>query len=171
MKSHFRPGFGLAAKVILLLSFLLPTAVFAATSFDGIRTFATVPADPGFPEGVAVHGNHVFVSGPARFGTAGTGPSTIQVYDRNTHDLVTTIEVAGEALAFEHALSNIAIDADGRIYALSTQLGLIRFTQMGDGYVQDSYGDPIPDLPTCTAVPGGPCSPTFIDMPPIVNDV
>ncbi len=167
MKFHFRSGF--VIKVILLLSFLLPSAVLAASEFSGIRTFAPVPADPGFPEGVAVYGNNVFVSGPARFGTAGTGPSAIQVYDRNTGDLETTIEVAGEALAFEHALSNIAIDYDGRIYALSTQLGLIRFTYQEMNYVQDSYG--APDLPTCAAVPAGPCSPTFIDLPPIVNDV
>jgi sugar lactone lactonase YvrE len=171
MKSHFRSGLGFAIKVTLLLSLLLPTVVLAAMEFDGIQTFATVPADPGFPEGVAVHGDRVFVSGPARFGTAGTGPSAIQVYDRDTGALETTIEVAGEALAFEHALSNIAVDSSGRIYALSTQLGLIRFTKMASGYVQGAYGAPIPDLPTCTAVPAGPCSPTLIDLPPIVNDV
>ena len=69
-----------------------------------IETFATVPVDPGFPEGVVVHGNRVFVSGPARFGTAGTGPSAIQVYDRKNGALKQTIQVTGEALAFEHAL-------------------------------------------------------------------
>ncbi len=35
-----------------------------------ITKLASVPADPGFPEGVAVDGDKVFVSGPARFGTA-----------------------------------------------------------------------------------------------------
>jgi len=126
---------------------------------------------PGFPEGIAVHGNHVYVSGPARFGTAGTGPSAIQVYDRKTGALEKTIYVQGEALAFEHAVSNIAVDALGRIYALSTQLGLIRFTKQGSTYVQGSYGAPSPDLLTCAAAPAGPCSPTFIDLPPIVNDI
>lgn len=142
-----------------------------ALPFGEIETFAAVPADPGFPEGVAVHGNRIFVSGPARFGTAGSGPSAIQVYDRKTADLVTTIEVAGEALAFEHALSNVAVDLDGRIYALSTQLGLIRFTKQGRGFVQGAYGAPLPDLPTCAAAPGGPCSPTSVDFPPIPNDI
>lgn len=136
-----------------------------------IETFASVPAVPGFPEGIAVNGHRVYVSGPARFGTAGTGPSAIQVYDRKTGTLDATISVAGEALAFEHALSNIAVDGDGRIYALSTQLGLIRFTKQGSGYVQEAYGAPLPDLPTCTAAPGSACSPTFIDLPPIPNDV
>jgi sugar lactone lactonase YvrE len=137
-----------------------------------IETFAPVPAVPGFPEGIAVHGNRVFVSGPARFGTAGTGPSAIQVYDRKSAALVETISVAGEALAFEHAVSNIALDGEGRIYALSTQLGLIRFTKQGGGYVQQAYGAPLPDLPVCSAVaPGTPCAPTLFDLPPIPNDV
>ncbi|HWN11183.1 MAG TPA: hypothetical protein VNO50_18235 [Pyrinomonadaceae bacterium] len=127
--------------------------------FGTITTFAPVPAVPGFPEGVAVHGNSVFVSGPARFGTAGTGPSAIQVYNRKTGQLQQTIVVQGEALAFEHALSNIAIDGQGRIYALSTQLGLIRFTKQGQTWVQSAYGAPLPDL-----------NPMDF-FPPIPNDV
>ena len=63
-------------------------------AFGTITKFASVPAVPGFPEGVAVHGNSVFVSGPARFGTAGTGPSAIQVYNRKTGKLDQTIVVA-----------------------------------------------------------------------------
>lgn len=120
-----------------------------------------MPAAPGFPEGVAVHGNSVFVSGPARFGTAGTGPSAIQVYNRKTAQLDQTIIVQGEALDFEHAVSNIAIDGQGRVYALSTQLGLIRFTRQGQSYVQSPYGAPLPDLPPLA----GP------DFPPILNDI
>jgi sugar lactone lactonase YvrE len=143
-----------------------------AAQIGGIDTFANVPATPGFPEGITVHGNSVFVSGPARFGTAGTGPSAIQVFNRKTGALEQTIYVAGEALAYEHALTNTAVDADGRIYALSTQLGLIRFTRQGQTYVQSSYGAPIPDLLVCAAVsPGVDCAPTSFDMPPIVNDI
>lgn len=162
----------IAAAAILAGWLAAPPAEAAQPPFGSITTFAPVPAVPGFPEGVAVHGNRVFVSGPARFGTAGTGPSAIQVYDRKTGALVQTVVVAGEALAFEHALSNLAVDCDGRVYALSTQLGLIRFAKQGQGYVQQSYGAPLPDLPTCAAAPPGvDCSPTFIDFPPIVNDV
>ncbi len=140
--------------------------------FGSIETFAAVPADPGFPEGVAIHGNRVFVTGPARFGTAGTGPSAIQVYDRKTGALTATVTVAGEALAFEHALSNLAVDCDGRLYALSTQLGLIRFRRQGQGYLQGAYGAPLPDLPRCAvASPGADCSPTAVDFPPLPNDV
>lgn len=104
-----------------------------------------------------MHGNRVFVSGPARFGTAGTGPSAIQVFDRKSGASITTIYVTGEDLSQEHALSNIALDSDGRIYALSTQLGLIRFTKHGqNGYQQEAYGDPLPLL---------------FGPPPLPNDV
>ena len=141
-----------------------------ASEGGNITTFASVPAVPGFPEGIVVDGDKIYVSGPARFGTAGTGPSAIHVYDRKTGELKTSIEVSGEFLEVEHALSNIAVDHDGRIYALSTQLGLIRFTKQGHSYIQDSYGAPLPDLPLCSnAVP--PCSPTVVDFPPIPNDL
>lgn len=143
-----------------------------ASPFGTLQTLASVPATPGFPEGIVVDGNRVYVLGPARFGTAGTGPSAIQVYNRKTGVRVTTIEVAGEALGFEHAVSNGAVDAEGRLYALSTQLGLLRFTKQGAQYLQESYGAPLPDLPTCAAAdPGAPCSPTAMDLPPIPNDI
>lgn len=155
-----------ALLVVVVLAIAVPAV---AAQYGEITTFALVPAMPGFPEGVAVHGNRVFVSGPARFGTAGTGPSAIQVYDRKSGALVQTVYVSGEALAFEHALSNMAVDGAGRIYALSTQLGLIRFVRQGQTYVQQAYGAPVPDIPVCPATPA--CSPTTFDLPPIVNDV
>lgn len=173
MKHALKRSKSILLATILLVVLLIPSAVLADSvfQFSSIDTFSIVPPVPGFPEGVAVDGNRVFVSGPARFGTAGTGPSAIQVFDRKTGAPVSTISVTGEALAFEHALSNIAVDGDGRVYALSTQLGLIRFTKVGSSYVQDAYGEPLPDLPTCSTAPGAPCSPTVIDLPPIVNDV
>lgn len=165
----------ISSTAIAFLALVAAPALHAAphsgAGFGNLSIFAPVPADPGFPEGIAVHGHHVYVSGPARFGTAGTGPSAIQVYNRKSGELLDTIEVAGEALAFEHALSNIAVDCSGRIYALSTQLGLIRFERQGSVWMQESYGDPLPDLPTCSAAPGGACAPTSVDYPPIVNDV
>ena len=141
-----------------------------SSNLFSITPYATVPAIPGFPEGVAVHGNRIFVSGPARFGTAGTGPSAIQVYNRNTAEWIQTIEVTGEDLSQEHALSNVAVDAEGRIYALSTQLGLIRFQKQGHEYVQQAYGDPLPDLP-CTDQTNAVCPPPGVVIPPIANDI
>ena len=166
ISTHRRLSFLLALLILLLV-----IGIAQAAPYGTITTFAPVPADPGFPEGVAVHGNSVFVSGPARFGTAGTGPSAIQVYNRKSGALEQTIVVSGEALAYEHPTSNIAIDSAGRIYALNTQLGLIRFTKQGHQYIQSSYGAPVPDLPTCISLPTGSCSPTTYDAPPIVNDI
>ena len=114
--------------MVVMLAVAAVVPAFAG-QIGGIDVFAGVPVDPGFPEGVLVHGNSVFVSGPARFGTAGTGPSAIQVYNRKSGALTQTIYVSGESLAAEHALSNIAVDGAGQIYALSTQLGLIRFVK------------------------------------------
>lgn len=168
--SSTRPRIHLLRVLLAFVALTLAIGTAQAAPFGALTTFAPVPADPGFPEGVVVHGNSVFVSGPARFGTAGTGPSAIQVYNRKSGALEQTILVSGEALAFEHALSNMAVDGAGRIYALSTQLGLIRFTKQGHQYVQSSYGAPLPDLPTCSAAPA-PCSPTLVDAPPIINDI
>ena len=43
-----------------------------ARPYGDAKVLATFPTPPGFPEGIAVKGNKVYVSGPARFGTAGT---------------------------------------------------------------------------------------------------
>lgn len=136
-----------------------------------ITRFAGIPASPGFPEGIVVHGNRIFVSGPAAFDNGGAPASAIKIYDRKTAVLVQTIVVTGEKTNLEHALSNVAVDLEGRIYALSTQLGLIRFQKQGNSYVQQAYGDPLPDLPTCTDSPDEPCSPTHGDLPPLANDI
>src|SRR5919112_567517 len=62
------------------------------------RTLAAGPA-PGFPEGIAVKGNRVYVSGPATFGTAGKPPSTVVAFNRDTGALEATYETQGEYLA------------------------------------------------------------------------
>ncbi|WP_438032018.1 SMP-30/gluconolactonase/LRE family protein [Sorangium sp. So ce204] len=175
-KSSHSNGKWLACGALAILSAvspLIPGPALAQGGYYGeIKTFATFPAAPGFPEGIAVHGNRVYVSGPAMFGTAGQGPSKIIVFDRDTKIQKSTIVVAGEMLAEEHALSCIAVDDDGRVYALSTQLGLLRFTKTGHGYVQESYGDPLPDLPPCVmAAPGEACSPAPFPAPPLPNDI
>ena len=69
--------------------------------------FAPIAAQPGYPEGVVVVGDKVFVSGPAAFGTAGSGPSAVSIFDRETGAALGTIPLHGEDLAQEHALSCI----------------------------------------------------------------
>lgn len=125
----------------------------------------------GFPEGVAVVQNRVYVAGPATFGTAGKGPSVVTVLKRGNGDLVAEIPIEGENTAFEHALSGITADDDGALYALSTQLGVVRIERCGPTYTQSIYAGALPDLPVCTPAGPTPCSPTFADLPPISNEL
>jgi sugar lactone lactonase YvrE len=136
--------------------------------FGDVQILATFPTPPGFPEGIAVKGNKVYVSGPARFGTAGTGPSKVVAFNRATGALEATYDTQGEALAFEHANSCIAFDGQGRLYVLNTQLGMYRI-DTGSG-AQESYSTPFPNLPACTGN-NAPCSPTFFDAPALPNDI
>jgi sugar lactone lactonase YvrE len=127
----------------------------------------------GFPEGIVVDHNRVFVSGPATFGTTGKGPSQIEIHNRTTKAAIGTISITGEDLAQEHALSCITTDHDGALYALSTQLGVVRLEQhQGGAWSQEIYSPLLPNLPSCTAAaPGVACSPTVFDLPPLPNDL
>src|SRR5829696_4506287 len=131
-------------------SSLLPATAVAAKEvrpYGDVQVLATFPTPPGFPEGIAVKGNKVYVSGPARFGTAGQGPSKVVAFNRDTGALEATYDTQGEALAFEHANSCIAFDGNGKLYVLNTQLGMYRI-DTGSGQ-QESYSTPFPDLPVC----------------------
>ena len=125
----------------------------------------------GFPEGVAVVDNRVYVAGPATFGTVGKGPSVVTVLNRANGNLITEIPIEGENTAFEHALSGITVDGDGNVYVLSTQLGVVRIERHGHSYSQTSYASALPDLPACSTGGAEPCSPTFLDLPPISNEM
>ena len=151
-------------------SLLIPTTAAAnqPRPYGDVQILSTFPADPGFPEGIAVKGNKVYVSGPARFGTAGTGPSTVVAYNRDTGATEATYTTQGEALAFEHANSCIAFDGQGRLYVLNIQLGMYRIDTGSDQ--QESYSTPFPDLPACDGN-NAPCSPTFFDAPSLPNDI
>jgi sugar lactone lactonase YvrE len=124
---------------------------------------------PGFPEGIAVFGPLVFVSGPATFGTAGQGPSKVWLFHRDTGTLLRTFDARGEDLSQEHANSSLALDRLVRAYVLNTQLGVYRLWLNGR---QDNYSTPFPDLKPCAEVAAGtPCSPTPFDAPSIPNDL
>ena len=60
----------LCLAMVLGLSLTAAPCLAAHPAFGTISVFAPVPATPGFSEGVAVHGNSVFVSGPARLSTS-----------------------------------------------------------------------------------------------------
>ena len=166
---------GIACAVLLAATAAASSLLTSASAdspqdrpYGDARVLATFPAEPGYPEGIAVKGNKVYVSGPARFGTAGTGPSTVVAYNRDTGALEATYTTQGEALQFEHANSCIAFDGQGRLYVLNIQLGMYRI-DTGSGQ-QQSYSTPFPDLPACNGN-NAPCSPTFFDAPALPNDI
>jgi len=137
--------------------------------FGDARVLAQVPTPPGFPEGIAVSGNLVWVAGPAAFGTAGGPASKVLVYHAGTGTLVRSLDIEGEDLSQEHANSSLALDRQMRAYVLNTQLGIVRISLNGK---QERYSTPFPDLKPCGQVgPGTPCSPTPVDAPPLPNDI
>ncbi|HEX8853164.1 MAG TPA: hypothetical protein VF754_06735 [Pyrinomonadaceae bacterium] len=175
MKIHqaFRKLPALAA-LLLLINSLATTPAGAknnARPFGDAFVLATFPTPPGFPEGIAVNGNKAYVSGPARFGTAGDGqPSLVVAFDTRTGEVVRTYPMQGEDLGQDHANSCVAFDDAGRLYVVNIQLGLVRLdTESGQ---QEVYASAIPNIPACAnAQPGVPCSPTAVDAPPLANDI
>lgn len=175
MKLTPRSAFGLVLAAAPLTAQARP-AVGSGEVLASIPAQAAFCADEpgcngGFPEGVVIDGSRVYVAGPATFGTAGKGPSVVTVLHRANGNPITEIPIVGEATEFEHALSGITADGEGGIYALSTQLGVVRIKRHGHTYTQSIYAGPLPDLPACGAGVAAPCSPTFIDLPPISNEL
>jgi len=152
-------------------SHLGATASALIPSFPPGSVFAPIAPSPGYPEGIIVVGDNVYVAGPAVNGTAGLGPSEVLVFDRLTGAPKPSIPITGENTSAEHALSCIASDASGRLYVLSTQLGVVRLTPSGSGWVQNIYSPLVPDLPACRLFGPRPCSPTVFEGGPLVNDL
>ena len=142
-------------------------AAAAPRPFGDVEVLAKVPTPPGFPEGIAVQGNRVYVAGPATFGTTGKPPSRVVAFSTLTGAQLASYGTKGENVLAEHANSSIAFDGNGRLYVLNTQLGMYRLTPSGK---QEPYGDPFPDLAPCALAPA-PCSPATLPTPPLPNDL
>ena len=93
------------AWVVLLAGAAFPATAGAGDNrpFGDAKILAKVPPEPGFPEGIAVKGNRVYVAGPATFGTTGKGPSAVHAFDVHSGALVSTYPTQGEDLLAEHA--------------------------------------------------------------------
>jgi sugar lactone lactonase YvrE len=124
-----------------MLSTLLLCAVLAGPAQGSV--LAELPDTPGYPEGIVLNRGNVYVTTPARFGTAGEGPSEILVLQQSTGKLQATIVVDGEETSAEHALTGITVDQQGELYVLSTQLGVLRFCRSGPGWAQELYASPL----------------------------
>jgi hypothetical protein len=85
MKPSISRLFSLSVRTLLTLvsifTFSTTFVVAQDRSFGDVDILATVPFPPGFPEGIAVNGDKVYVAGPASFDTAGTPASKVFEYD------------------------------------------------------------------------------------------
>lgn len=143
--------------------------------FDS-RVLGRVPATDGdlFLEGIAFDGTDVyagtFMDATATFVPAASpAASRIYSWNRTTGAANAPIVLGGEDLAREHGILGLTFDDTGRLYALSNQLGLVRFTRVPSGWIQERVAQ-LPDLAPC-AVSAPPCSPTISDRAPLGNDL
>jgi len=159
---------GAALAVATLFLVEVPSAAPARRDF-----LARVAEVPGHPDGLALRRNRVYVAGPALGADAGGVPSEIAVFHEKTGAPLGAIPIQGEDLDAPHALTGLTVDAGGRIYALSSQLGLLRLTEKPHGkWHQSVYAGPFPDIPPCNpADPSDLCSPTALELPPMPGDV
>lgn len=143
-----------------------------AAQFGDVSVLAQVPA-PGFPEGIAIQGDRVFVAGPATLGTSiNNQASRVWEYSAASGALTRTFLTEGETvLGAEHANSCVAFDGNGRLYVLNTQIGPYRL-DVNTG-VQESYSPPVPDLNPClpTDGPQAACTTSPGVTPPLPNDL
>ena len=134
------------------------------------RVFAPLPAQPGFPESIAVNGDRVYVSGGAQFGYF-VQPAVL-AFDIETGRQVASYPLQGENPNFPMAGTGLAFAKNGILYVGDLQQGVLRFDVDQPGAPQEHYASALPDLPTCASVAAGtPCSPTAFDNPPLINDL
>ena len=159
---------GAAFAVAAFLQVEAPSAAPAHCDF-----LARVAESPGYPDGLVLRKSRVYVAGPAWGADVGAVPSEIAVFHEKTGKALGTIPIQGEDLAAPRALAGLTLDASGRLYTLSSQLGLLRLSEKGHAKWQQSvYAGPFPDLPLCDpADPSGLCSPTTLELPPMPSDI
>lgn len=163
-----------ALASLLLLASLAPAThardnPHARTPGDS-KVFAQLPAQPGFPESIAVHGRRVYISGGAQFGYF--VPPVVLAYDLDTGEQVASYPLRGENPSLPMAGTGLAFGKNDMLYVGSLQQGVLRFDVDDPGAPMQHYASALPDLPTCAFIsPGTPCSPTAVDSPPLINDL
>jgi hypothetical protein len=147
----------------------------ASASADPPRTIgdskvvADLPDEPGFPEGVAVSGNKMYVSAPAQFGNK--GPGKIYVFDAHTGAALEDYDIPpqpGYENTPDHGLVGVALDGSGHLYVADIQVPGIVQLDLKSGNTSN-YAT-LKDLPPCSQAPA-PCSPTAEARPPFPNDM
>lgn len=138
-----------AAFLSLFFATIAPTALAEVRPTGSSQVFAAMPS-PGFPEGIAVRGNRVYVAGPATFGQ-NTEPAVL-AYDLKSKALVAQYPVTiANPYAGQRALSCIAFGPDGKLYAIEPFVGVVRM-DLNAANSQEVYS-PFPAPPPTGALP------------------
>lgn len=161
------------ASVLLLVSLTTHALAYDnphARTLGDSKLLTTLPAQPGFPESIAVNGRRVYVSGGAQFGYF--VPPEVLAYDIDTGQQVASYPLQGENPSLPMAGTGLAFGKNDMLYVGSLQQGVLRFDVDNPGAPMQHYATALPDLPTCAFIsPGTPCSPTAVDSPPLINDL
>jgi sugar lactone lactonase YvrE len=116
----------LVLGIALLALALAPTPAPAQT-LGASAVVAPVPF-PGYPEGIAVRGNRVYVSGPAAFGQP-LGSAYVNAYDVSSGALEAVYPVTiTNPFAGMSAGSCVAFGPDGGLYMIEPFIGVIRLS-------------------------------------------
>ncbi|HEU0122841.1 MAG TPA: SMP-30/gluconolactonase/LRE family protein [Bryobacteraceae bacterium] len=115
----------MTARLCSTLLFLAATpALLAHRPAGDSRVFAGAPS-PGYPEGIAVRGNRVYVSGPATFGLQ-TAPYVAE-YNLDSGKLLRTLPITiANPYVNMRAASCLAFGPDGKLYVIEPFVGVIR---------------------------------------------
>lgn len=133
-----------AAAALLTVASGMPAVAQVRPAGDS-QVFAAVP-NPGFPEGIAIRGNRVYVSGPATFGL--NTPPVVWAYDLKSREHVASYPVTiTNPYAPFRGLSCIAFGPDGKLYAIEPFIGIIRMT-LDPNNAQEVYSAFPPPPPT-----------------------
>ncbi|HYP52590.1 MAG TPA: SMP-30/gluconolactonase/LRE family protein [Pyrinomonadaceae bacterium] len=103
------------------------------------RVFAPFPAEPGFPEAIAINGDRVYVSGPAQFNNF-VQPAVI-AYDLNTGAQVAEYPILGQNPNLPQAADGIAFGKSGKLYVALAGTGQISVLRP-DGTEETRYSGP-----------------------------
>jgi hypothetical protein len=158
-----------SVSIALFLS--LTSSAFLSRCRDGdAAVVASLPAEPGLPEDVAVYGGRAYVTAPATFANAGSAASRVYEIDLASGRILRDIVIDDQDPAADHALSGARFDGDGRLYVLAVPGGVIRIT-LGDQASQEVYAT-FPTLLPCSwgTEPGAPCTPMPFPTQPLPND-
>jgi sugar lactone lactonase YvrE len=132
-----------------VLAFILAACSLLAVAQDrpvgSSEVFAVAPV-PGFPEGIAVRGNRVYVAGPATFGL--NAVPTVLAYDLRSKALVAQYPISvANPYAGQRALSCIAFGPDCKLYAIEPFVGVVRM-DLNAANTQEVYSAFPPPPPT-----------------------